>query len=145
MYRQRMRSRRLLASLAASVLLGGLVTSCQSQSSLNRNPHVGSTTASAGPDGVQVVDVTTGDDYRFHPSTITVHPGKVRIVLHHTGTGAPHDWALKGFADAFSVPLINGGETKSVEFSAPSPGSYTFVCTIHVAQGQTGTFVVLPQ
>lgn len=121
------------------------VSGCQTQSPINRNPRTGETTASVGPGGVQEVIVTTGDDYRFHPSNITVHPGKVRIVLQHTGKGAPHDWALKNFSDAFSVPLINGGDTKSVEFTAPSPGTYTFVCTIHVTQGQTGTFTVLPE
>lgn len=129
----------------ATVVSLAAVTGCQSQAAINRNPRTGETTASAGPGGVQEVLVTTGDDYRFHPSTITVHPGKVRIVLKHTGKGAPHDWALKNFSDAFSVPLINGGDTKSVEFTAPSPGTYTFVCTIHVAQGQTGTFTVLPE
>lgn len=130
-----------LSALLALILVAG----CQSKSYVNRAPHTGASTASIGTDGVQTVVVETGDDYRFHPSDITVHPGKVKIVLRHTGTGAPHDWALKNFADAFSVPLINGGQSKSVEFTAPSPGTYTFVCTIHIAQGQTGTFVVLPE
>lgn len=124
--------------IAAVVLVGG----CQSQSAINRNPHVGATTAAA-TDGVQDVVITTDQNYRFDPSTITVHPGKVRITLKHTGTGAPHNWSLQGFpADA--VPLVSPGQEKSIEFVAPAPGTYTFVCTIHVAQGQTGTLVVLP-
>lgn len=124
--------------LASAVLLSG----CQTQSAINREPHSGSVTASASA-GVQDVTITTDQSFRFYPSTITVHPGKVKITLTHTGTGAPHDWSLNGFPAA-NVPLVSPGETKSVEFTAPSPGRYTFICTIHVAQGQTGTLIVLP-
>jgi plastocyanin len=92
---------------------------------------------------VQQVTITTDQRYRFTPSTITVHPGRVRITLTHAGTGAPHDWSLTGFPDD-NVPLVTPGQSKSVEFTAPAPGTYTFVCTIHIAQGQTGTLVVLP-
>ena len=127
-----------LALLAGTVLLAG----CQSQSAINREPHTGATTASASG-GVQDVVITTDQRYRFYPSTITVHPGKVRITLKHTGTGAPHDWSLNGFPADY-VPLVSPGQSRSVEFVAPSPGTYKFVCTIHVAQGQTGTLVVLP-
>ncbi|MEO6703303.1 MAG: cupredoxin domain-containing protein [Jatrophihabitantaceae bacterium] len=124
--------------MAAALPLAG----CQTQSAINREPHTGSTTASA-TDGVQQVTITTDQSYRFSPSTITVHPGKVKITLSHTGTGAPHDWSLSGFP-ADNVGLVTPGQTKSVEFTAPAPGRYTFVCTIHIAQGQTGTLVVLP-
>jgi plastocyanin len=133
---RRPRSVALLA--ACLVLLAG----CQTKSAINREPHTGSTTAAAS-DGVQNIVITTDQSYRFDPSTITVHPGKVKITLQHTGTGAPHNWSLVGFpGDA--VPLVSPGQTRSVEFTAPAPGTYTFVCTIHVAQGQTGTLIVLP-
>lgn len=128
--------------LGAMLLTALLLAGCQSQSAINREPHTGSSTA-AVVDGVQQVVVTTDQSYRFDPSTITVHPGKVRIVLRHVGTGAPHNWSLLGFPDAF-VPLVTPGEQKSIEFTAPAPGKYTFVCTIHVTQGQTGTLIVLP-
>lgn len=124
-----------------SVLLLAL-SGCQSQSAINREPHAGATTASADASGVQVVTITTDSSYRFSPSTITVHPGKVQIVLKHTGSGAPHDWSLAGFPADY-VPLTQPGQTRSIEFVAPAPGSYQFVCTIHVKQGQTGTLVVL--
>ncbi len=134
----------LATPLPAGLLVIGLlgVAGCQSQSAINREPHAGSTTASS-TDGVQQVTITTDQSYRFSPSTITVHPGKVRIVLRHDGTGAPHDWSLQGFPDDY-VPLVTPGQQKSVEFTAPAPGTYTFICTIHVAQGQTGTLIVLP-
>jgi plastocyanin len=130
--------------LAAAALLAGtlLLAGCQSQAAVNREPHSGATTASAS-NGVQDVVITVDQRYRFSPSSVTVHPGRVRITLKHTGTGAPHDWSLQGFPADY-VSLVSPGQTRSVEFVAPSPGTYKFVCTIHVAQGQTGTLVVLP-
>jgi plastocyanin len=119
-----------------------LLAGCQTKSAINREPHTGSTTASVTA-GVQDVVITTDQSYRFNPSTITVHRGKVRITLKHVGTGAPHDWSLQGFP-ADNVPLVSAGQTRSVQFLAPGPGTYKFVCTIHVKQGQTGTLVVLP-
>lgn len=135
-----MPARRIAACLAA---VAALLAGCSNtEPAVNRNPHTGTATASS-VGTVQQVTITTGDDYRFHPSTIVVHPGRVRIVLRHTGTGGPHDWSLTGFPAAF-VPLTQAGGTNSATFVAPSPGRYRFVCTIHVRQGQTGTLVVRP-
>jgi plastocyanin len=132
---------RLLAGGCLLLAAAGLA-GCQRQGAINREPHTGSSTATVS-DGVQQVTLTTDQQYRFSPSTITVHPGKVRITLTHLGTGAPHDWSLDGFPADY-VPLVTPGQTRSVDFTAPAPGKYTFVCTIHVAQGQTGTLIVLP-
>ncbi len=94
-------------------------------------------------DGVQQITLTVDSGFRFNPSTITVHQGTVKVTLVHKGTGAPHDFSVTGFP-ADNVPLARGGVTTSATFTTPSPGSYQFVCTIHVAQGMTGTLVVLP-
>jgi plastocyanin len=129
------------AALAALIVL----TACSNTSSpVNRRPHTGSATAS-DVNGVEQVTIKAGDDFRFSPSTIYVHAGKtVRIVLVHTGTGAPHDWQLSAFP-SYMVPLLNGqGQQGSTTFVAPAAGRYQFVCTIHLQQGQTGTLVVLP-
>ncbi|MDQ1741713.1 MAG: hypothetical protein QOE23_52 [Pseudonocardiales bacterium] len=129
--------------LVVPVVAGLLaLAGCQTESAINREPHAGSTTVAATT-GVQDVVISTDQHYRFSPSSITVHPGKVRITLKHVGTGAPHDWSLLNFPADY-VPLVSAGQTKSVQFTAPAPGTYKFVCTIHVKQGQTGTLVVLP-
>jgi plastocyanin len=93
--------------------------------------------------GVQDVTVDAGNTYRFDPSTITVHPGTVRIELVNTGSGAPHNWTVLGLPGG-ATPDTGGGRRSVVEFTAPAPGRYTVVCTIHQKQGQTGTLVVLP-
>ncbi len=135
-----MPARTVLALLGAALLSMGAAACSNDQGATNRRPHTGSATAST-VNGVQQVTITAGDDYRFRPSTITVHPGKVEIVLKHPGTGAPHDWQLSKFPADF-VPLTAAGQTRTVTFTAPSPGRYQFVCTIHTRQGQLGTMIV---
>jgi hypothetical protein len=43
------------------------------------------------------------------------------------------------------VALVRPGDTRSIQFTAAKPGRCQFVCTIHEAQGQTGTLVVAPR
>jgi plastocyanin len=132
--------RRAVCCSAAAVL--ALAACSNTESAVNRRPHTGTATASTVA-GVQTVTIEAGDDYRFHPSTIVVHRGTVKIILKHTGTGGPHDWSLTGFPADF-VPVTAAGQTSQATFVAPSPGKYQFVCTIHAKQGQTGTLVVKP-
>jgi plastocyanin len=136
-----MTTRRAATVLAAFALVG-LVGCSNRQASPNREGHPGSATASV-VDGVQQITLTVDNGFRFDPSTITVHQGTVKVTLVHKGTGAPHDFSVDGFP-ADNVPLARGGATTSATFTTPAPGSYKFVCTIHVAQGMTGTLVVLP-
>jgi plastocyanin len=131
-------ARRALYLLAAASVA---LTACSnSQSPINRTALSGSAAAS-DVGGVQQITLKAGDDYRFHPATFTVHPGRVQVILEHTGTGAPHNWELTDFPADF-VPLAAAGQTKTATFDAPAPGRYQFVCTIHVKQGQVGTMIV---
>lgn len=132
--------RRLAVWLTAA---GLALAGCSNGSSpVNRAPHTGTATPTV-VNGVQQVTLEVGADDRFHPSTIVVHRGKVEVTLKHDDSGAPHDWSLTGFPGAY-VPIVNGGQSRSVSFMAPSPGSYPFVCTIHAKLGMTGTLVVRP-
>jgi plastocyanin len=128
---------RLLLALLVVGPLGGLAA-CSSSA-----PPAGSSTASV-VDGVQQVTVRAGDTYRFRPATITVHPGTVRIVLVNDGNGAPHNWQLPTLPVGDWVPLASAGHSAEATFTAPAPGTYQFVCSIHLRQGQTGELVVLP-
>jgi plastocyanin len=129
------------ATATAVVALLAAAGCSNTQPSVNRRPHTGVTTAVVAG-GLQVVTVDANDVYRFDPSTIYVHPGRVEIDLVNVGKGAPHDWSLLGFG--FTTPVTGSGQHSSVTFTAPSPGTYTYVCTIHQKQGQTGKLVVLP-
>ena len=132
--------RPLLASAVAVALLGGLLAGCASKSAANREPYTGSTTAVV-ENGVQQVTLTVDNSFRFTPSTITVHSGQVKLTLQHKDIGAPHNWQLVGIPGAYAA-TVDAGQSSSVTFAAPAPGKYTFECTIHVKQGQTGTLIV---
>jgi plastocyanin len=138
---------RVGAAAAALVLAAGGVAACSnSRSAPQKRPHSGSGSAST-VNGVQQITVLTGTDLRFHPSTLVVHPGPVRILLINrvkAGRGGPpHNLQVTGLPGA-AVPLVPAGDVASVTFVAGKPGRYNFVCTIHVQQGQTGTLVVEP-
>jgi plastocyanin len=118
-----------------------LVACSNTQSPANRRKATGSATASV-LDGVQTITVNSDASLRFNPSTITVHPGPVELVLTNSG-GEPHNWTLLGLPGAATATIGDGQQT-TLRFTAPAPGSYQFVCTIHQRQGMTGTLVVLP-
>lgn len=133
---------RAVAGSAGAVLAFALLSGCSNtQPSVNRRPQGGTATASV-TNGVQQITVTAGDTYRFEPATIVVHPGRITVLLVNTGKGAPHNWTLSGLPGV-ETPLAASGQSRTVTFTAPAPGTYRFVCTIHVKQGQTGKLVVL--
>lgn len=145
-----MLARRTVPGIARSaavlfVAAMALLSACSRSAapSIGSAPRTGSGTATV-VGGVQEVVLTSGNDLRFHPSTITVHQGKVRLVLRNTApSGAPHNLEFTGLPLP-SVPLVYAGKSRMVTFQAPSPGRYRFECTIHLAQGQIGVLVVEP-
>jgi plastocyanin len=137
-----------MVSLRPAVLalvVVALLTSCSNRESpTNKRPQAGTATATT-VDGVQEIVMKSGVDLRFHPSTLIVHPGKVRIILENTakpGAGPPHNAVFANLPGA-DVPLATAGRaTQSVTFTAPAPGTYNFVCSIHATQGQAGKLIV---
>ena len=139
-----MRFRRLPVTATALVALVVAAGCSNREAPSNKRTHAGTATASAVADGLQQVTITSDVDLRFHPSTIVVHPGRVRIVLRNTakpGAGPPHDLQVTGLPGAFIGTTV-AGASQSVTFTAPAPGSYTFICRIHAAQNQTGKLIV---
>lgn len=129
--------------LGAAAVLVTLAACSNRQAAVNKHPHNGVATATVRG-GVQQLTVTTGVDLRFHPATLVVHQGRVRITLVNrtgSGVGPPHDLQVNGLPGV-AVPLTSAGHSSSVTFDAPAPGTYSFVCTIHANQGQTGTLIV---
>ena len=138
-----MHVRRVSLGVLALALLAGC---SNSQAPINKRAHSGTGTATAGANGVQTVVLTSGVDLRFHPSTIVVHPGQVRIVLDNTskpGQGPPHDLQFSDLPGA-TIGTTIAGQEQAVTFTAPAPGTYSFICSIHAAQNQTGKLIVRP-
>jgi plastocyanin len=96
--------------------------------------------ATAGSDGVQRIEVTTGDDLRFTPSLVQAHTGVIEFVFHNAGTTA-HDIAVEPGTTA--TGNLNGGDTRTVRVTVDKPGRYPFPCLYHVSSGMTGTLEVI--
>lgn len=108
---------------------------------------------------VELHIATDGDELAFKPKHLTCQTGAdVRLFFHHTGEiiNDAHDWVLlrPGAKEAFlhdadqepdetvivpindgymvlaATPLCGRGHVVMVEFTAPPPGDYPFVCSI---------------
>jgi azurin len=111
----------------------------------------------ATPATVKIYVETDGDFLAFKPAELICPTGAhVELTFHHAGSRIQqkHDWVLlkPGTADAFmeavldagaehdwmppddprviaATPEIDPGESVTIEFTAPAPGDYPFVCT----------------
>ena len=109
------------------------------------------------PTSVDLYVASDGDFLAFKPNELTCPAGAhVKLTFHHSGQHIEqnHDWVLlgPGTADAFmkdvlkageandwmppddprviaATPQIGPGESVTIEFTAPPPGDYPFVCT----------------
>ncbi|MBZ5641379.1 MAG: hypothetical protein LAO19_01345 [Acidobacteriia bacterium] len=107
----------------------------------------------------QVVDLyieTDGDFIAFRQNTLTCPAGAlVHLAFHHAGrlVTVRHNWVLthadqlESLSKDFSAndgvlskddprvitatPLCDKGETVRIQFTAPSPGDYPFLCSTH--------------
>jgi azurin len=131
----------LLPALAAPMLLFG----CRRRSAPNDTQTV------------ELHIATDGDFLAFVPNELTCRTGsRVRLVFHHSGEHVPqqHNWMLvepgtlddvdkaaaaAGEANGWvpqhdarvlaATSLCNPGGTATVEFVAPTPGDYQFLCS----------------
>jgi plastocyanin len=95
--------------------------------------------AVAGPDGVQRIEVTTGDDLRFTPSLVQAHPGVIEFVFRNNGNTA-HDVRVEPGTE--STGNLNHGDSRTVRVTIDQPGRYPFPCLYHVSSGMTGTLEI---
>lgn len=124
-------------------------------------------------DGVANVLITTNDIMKFNIKKFTVKAGqKVKLTLTHTGkldkkvmghnvvilkkdvklslfaskaaAAKDNDYIPEGTTDVIAhTKMIGGGETTSIEFTAPEAGTYDFICSFpaHFAM-MKGKFIV---
>lgn len=112
--------------------------------------------ACGGDSGPTALSFEGNDTFQFTPATATVSSGaEVEVTLTNVGA-LEHSWVLVASdADPLTVTdsaaingattgTVAGGQTGDVTFTAPSAGSYQFVCTIpgHAAAGMVGTLTV---
>jgi plastocyanin len=83
-----------------------------------------------------------GTEFSFSPSSISISAGeRVKIVFKNEGK-APHNLVIQGLG--VGTRTIGGGKTDTIEFTAPSSGTYTFYCSVpdHRAAGMEGRLEV---
>jgi plastocyanin len=96
--------------------------------------------ATMGADGVQRIEITVGDDLRFHPSFVQASPGVVELVFRNAGTTA-HDVRVEPGDQR--TGNLNEGVTATVRITVERPGRYPFPCLYHASSGMTGTLEIL--
>jgi len=98
---------------------------------------------SEAPSGTTVevtVGTDTGAELKFDPGEVTVQAGaNVRLTFENRAA-VPHNLTFQGPITAATSTVVAPGATETVEFKAPGPGEYPFVCTLHPGMG--GTLVV---
>ena len=76
---------------------------------------------------------------------IRVAPGeKIRIVLVNADPGLDHDFAVTAWG--VKTPVLQGEGRTSIEFRAPdTPGTATYVCSVHASMMRGTIEVVAPR
>jgi uncharacterized cupredoxin-like copper-binding protein len=90
----------------------------------------GGTGGASGATGqaVQEITIVAQDAMRFDPSTFTVEAGRpVRLTLRNEGQ-ATHDFSLSQGVPRPVKVEARGGQSASVTFTIPRPGTYQFSC-----------------
>lgn len=119
-----------------------MLTACSPSGSTQSGPASPGTrsTAPAVAPGVQVRHVQGTDALRFTPSSVTVKPGRVRLIFTVTGK-TPQTFTSRALqVDTGNVPA---GHSVTLELMVPHPGKYRFYSTYHKMQGMTGTIVAV--
>lgn len=93
--------------------------------------------------GIQRIQILANDSFRFAPSTVRVHTGKVEITLVDSGA-YPHNIVIPALGiQSASVTGDPGGQRVTFSATFPHPGRYRFYCVYHQSAGMVGTFVVV--
>ncbi len=108
-----------------------------------------------------------GENLAFDKTALTVGQGQVTLTFNNPSAVNQHNWILVNGGDDVAarvdeaslsaenyIPenadvlahsrLLNPGENDTVTFTAPAPGTYTYICTVpgHYAAGMKGTLTV---
>ncbi len=93
-----------------------------------------------GPIPPVEVRVLSASDFEFEPTTVSVPAGARVNLTFRNDSSEPHTLIMLEPIALNSGRLVHPGEVESLEFVAPSAGSYTFVCNVH--EGMVGTLLV---
>lgn len=103
----------------------------------------GSPGASGSPaTGTEQVTIgtDTGTELLFDPTEATVASGAQVSLTFENRSTVPHNLTFQEPINAATSTTVAAGQSETIEFTAPDPGDYPFVCTLH--PGMDGTLTV---
>jgi plastocyanin len=101
--------------------------------------------ASASPAGNATpltIGTRTGSELEFEPDEVSVPAGAPVAVTFENRASLPHNLTFGAPINVATAPVVDPGASETIEFDAPAPGDYTFMCTIH--PGMEGTLTIEP-
>jgi plastocyanin/mono/diheme cytochrome c family protein len=107
---------------------------------------VATPTPDTGPIEVKADWTVVATDNKFDVRSIGVPANQPVSVTFQNKGGAAHNWTVQGVQATDGKPIgtaqvVAGGQSETVRFTAATPGTYKFLCTLHPAE-MTGTFKV---
>ena len=132
------RPRRLRAILVA-LLLGATLTACSNNSTpaATSNPPASTPASTPAATGGDTLQQGVDDQLVFTPADISVKHGATLTVT-NASASTTHTFTVTGMG----IDITNqGGQSQQVKIDLP-PGTYPFICTIHVSEGMKGTLTV---
>lgn len=95
---------------------------------------------SATPGLELVVSSAPGEVLSFVPGGISAPAATLVRVRFRNGSSQAHNLTFQAPISAATRTIVEPGASDAATFETPGPGSYTFVCTIHM--GMSGTLTV---
>ena len=103
----------------------------------------GGTPAPSGPAGETVpltIGTDTGSALLFDPTSVTAPAGAALAVTFENRSLVPHNLTFEAPISEGTATVVNAGAAETIDFAAPDPGTYAYVCTLH--PGMEGTLTV---
>lgn len=130
-------TRVLTRSLIAAVAT--FTTACAGSTGHSPQPAAAvAAQASAGAGGIQQITVHATNGFRFSPSTIDAHVGRLRITVVDDGS-YPHNISFPALhRTSTTVSGDPGAGRTTLLLDLTHSGSYRFSCTYHSSAGMLG-------
>jgi plastocyanin len=94
----------------------------------------------AAPAIMLAVGSAAGDTLAFLPAMVSA-PARTNVrITFRNESGQPHNLTFPAPISVASMTIVEPGTSDAVELLTPGPGTYPFVCTIHL--GMSGTLTV---
>jgi len=124
------------AAPAATPAAAGATTGASSAAT----PAAGGAAAAGGATEL-TISTDTGSELKFVPAEATVKSGATVKLTFKNASTLPHNLTFQQGIDAKTQPAVAPGQSETIQFTAPAPGTYKWACTLH-PPNMVGTLTV---